>query len=157
MSFLTKNDLSATEQELLNRAVDVMSFAYNPYSSFCVGAALEAMDGSIHVGTNIENATYNNTIHAEMAALAAANTLGVRTFKTVVSIGHPHGGISDEPVMPCGLCRQNLYEFAQLGSGDMIVIGSNTQQDKIIRTSLSQLFPHAFGPKDVGVNLTNFQ
>lgn len=157
MSFLTKNDLGPTEQELLKRAAEAMRFAYSPYSNFCVGAAVEAMDGSIYVGANLENATYNNTIHAEMAALATANNLGVRRFKTVVAIGGPRDGVSEEPVMPCGICRQNLYEFAQLGSGDMIVIGSNTRQDKIIRLPLSTLFPHAFGPKDVGVDLSRFQ
>ena len=156
MPHTTFTSLSTSEQTLLLRAEDVMRFAYSPYSNFCVGAALEAMDGSIHVGTNIENATYGGTVHAEMAALAAANNIGVRHFKTVAAIGCPRGSLSREPVMPCGICRQILYEFAQLSSGDMIVIGSSTDKTSIIRTSLSELFPHAFGPKDVGVDLGRY-
>ena len=157
MSFLSLHDLSPSEQSLLARAKDAMHFAYSPYSNFCVGAAVEAMDGSIYVGTNLENGAYAGVMHAEMVALAVANNAGVRKLKTIAVIGCPRDGFSEEPVMSCGMCRQYLYEFAQLGSDDMIVIGSNTRQDKILRLSLSELFPRAFGSKDVGVDISRFQ
>lgn len=150
-------DLSSAQQSLLLRAEEVMHFAYNPYSRFCVGAALLANDGSVYVGTNVENAAFDLTIHAEAAALANANTSGVRTLSMLAVIGKPQDGVATEPIMPCGICRQNLYEFAQLGSGDLLVIASNTNKDKIISISLQELLPFAFGPKDLGIDLSHYR
>ncbi|MBP6944859.1 cytidine deaminase [Patescibacteria group bacterium] len=149
--------LSLSEQELLTHAEQVMAFAYSPYSTFCVGAALLALDGSIHIGTNMENATHTETIHAEMAALTVANTRGIRQFSTLAVIGKPREGMSREPVMPCGICRQLLHEFAQLGSGDIQILASNTKKDTIIRTSLNELLPQAFGPKDLNIDLSLYR
>lgn len=151
------HELEAREQTLLLRAEQVMMHAYSPYSTFCVGAAVLGEDGSTHVGTNVENAVFDLTIHAEASALSAANTAGVRRLSALAVIGRPRDGISAEPVMPCGICRQNLYEFAQLGSGDLRIIASNTDKDKIILTSVTELLPQAFGPKDVGVNLEPYR
>lgn len=134
-----------------------MAFAYSPYSAFCVGASLLAIDGSTHVGTNMENAAYSDTIHAEMAALAAANNRGIRQFSALAVIGKPRAGVSTEPVMPCGICRQLLHEFAQLGSGDIEILASNTSKDAIIRTSIQEILPYAFGPKDVNVDLSFYR
>lgn len=149
--------LTPSEQALLAQAEKVMAFAYSPYSRFCVGAALLAIDGSTHLGTNMENATHTETIHAEMAALTAANTRGIRQFCTLAVIGKPREGTSMDPVMPCGICRQLLHEFAQLGSGDIQIIASNTNKDRIIRTSLKELLPQAFGPKDLDIDLSFYR
>lgn len=151
------SQLTSSEQSLLSQAEQVMAFAYSPYSSFCVGAALLALDGSIHFGANMENAAYSDTIHAEMAALAAANNRGIRQFSVLAVIGKPREGISAEPVMPCGICRQLLHEFAQLGSGDIEILASNTKKDMIIRTSLTEVLPQAFGPKDLGIDLGRYR
>lgn len=149
--------LSLSEQELLTHAEQVMAFAYSPYSQFCVGAALLAVDGSTHLGTNMENATHTETIHAEMAALTVANSQGIRQFSTLAVIGRPREGMSLEPVMPCGICRQLLHEFAQFGSGDIEILASNTSKDAIIRTSIQEILPYAFGPKDVNVDLSFYR
>jgi cytidine deaminase len=101
----------------------------------------------------MENAAYSDTIHAEMAALAVANNRGIRQFSALAVIGKPREGVSVEPVMPCGICRQLLHEFAQLGSGDIQILASNTKKDAIIRTSVKELLPQAFGPKDLGIDL----
>lgn len=157
MQQFTWSDLSTAEQSLLSRAEEMMAFSYSPYSKFCVGAALLGEDGSIHVGTNMENAVLADTIHAEAAALSSANIKGVRAFSALAVIGKPRDGASKEPVMCCGICRQNLYEFAQLGSGDIKIIASNSQKDKIVRTSLLELLPQPFGPKDLGVDLSSYR
>lgn len=124
-----------TKQELIQTAQDMKMRAYNPYSGFAVGAALECTDGSIFTGCNIENASYSVTLCAERAAAAKA-----------VSEGHTHftriavAGSGNDFCTPCGSCRQFLSEFCD---GDMEIICIN--KDGASETYLlSELLPHAF-------------
>jgi cytidine deaminase len=93
---------------LLARAVAARDGAYAPYSKFSVGAALLGEDGSVWTGANVENASYGLSMCAERTAIfnAVANG-GVRRFAAVAVAG-PGG----EKTLPCGACRQVLYEFA---------------------------------------------
>ncbi|MDQ6611380.1 MAG: cytidine deaminase [Gemmatimonadota bacterium] len=81
--------------------------AYCPYSNYPVGAALEAEDGRIFVGCNVENAAFPAGICAERSALASAVAAGVRKFRSVVIVSD-----ALQPTPPCGVCRQALVEFA---------------------------------------------
>lgn len=76
--------------------------AYVPYSHFAVGAAVRTKDGRIFTGCNIENASYGLTVCAERNAIFAAVKEGVRDFETADT---------EEPVSPCGACRQVMAEF----------------------------------------------
>jgi cytidine deaminase len=96
----------ADDDALLERARAVRQQAYAPYSRFHVGAVLEAEDGSLHLGCNVENASYPLTMCAERNAIAAAVAAGRRRFRTLaVSVS------GAEAVAPCGGCRQALAEF----------------------------------------------
>ncbi len=80
--------------------------AYSPYSKFAVGAALATETGEIFVGCNVENASFSLTICAERSAVAAAVAAGFRKFSAVALAAE-----TEEPVVPCGACRQFLAEF----------------------------------------------
>src|SRR5207237_1319033 len=93
--------------ELVRRARDVQKNAYCPYSKFRVGAALEAADGRVFVGANVESASYGLTICAERMAIGAAIADGARGFSRIVVA--PHVG---PPASPRGACRQLLAQCA---------------------------------------------
>ncbi len=127
--------------------------AYAPYSGFGVGAALLLADGGIITGTNFENASYGLSLCAETVALASANAAGrLHDVRAVAVIG---GRIIDgkitgnEPVRPCGRCRQILNEAAQLAGYDMIVHCASADGKVIEQHLLSELLPYAFGPDDL--------
>ena len=91
---------------LAEQAMDAMRGAYAPYSRFFVGAALEATDGRVFVGCNVENSSYPVGMCAERVALGHAIASGARTFTRLVVAS---SGAS--PASPCGMCRQALAEF----------------------------------------------
>jgi cytidine deaminase len=129
--------------ELLNHAVHaarvVRERAYAPYSGFLVGAALVDEDGGLHVGCNMENASYGLTQCAERAALTAATAAGNRRISICVIVTD-----SEHPVAPCGACRQVLAE-----SNPQMRIISVTLNDDRKEWTLDHLLPSMFGPRDL--------
>ncbi len=86
------------------------------FSGFKVGAALEAADGTVVTGCNVENATYGLTICAERVAMFKALSEGHRQFTRIAIVAD-----TDAPTPPCGACRQILWEFG----GDLEVTLAN--------------------------------
>ena len=107
------------EQSLLAAAIDARRFAQAHYSGFQVGAALEAADGRVVTGCNIENATYGLTICAERVALFKALSEGLTVFSRIAVVAD-----TEDPTPPCGSCRQLLWEYC----GDIeVILGSLTR------------------------------
>jgi cytidine deaminase len=120
-------------QALEAAAVDAMRNAYAPYSKFPVGAAALTDDGRIVSGCNVENASYGLTLCAECALVGNLHMTGgglLRAFYCVDGAGRI--------LMPCGRCRQLLYEFRAPGMELMTTQGIKT---------MDQVLPDAFGPQ----------
>ena len=114
--------------------------AYAPYSNFAVGAAIRLIDGSVITGANVENASLGLSLCAETVAIAKVANAGRLADVAEIAIV---GGANT--IFPCGRCRQVMNEAAQLGGRDIgIYCGSGEN-----RHMLSDLLPHAFGPKDL--------
>ena len=121
--------------ELRAAATEAMHRAYAPYSRYKVGAAALVTDGRIVTGCNVENASYGVTLCAEcglVSELAMSGGGSLVAFVCVNGDGHT--------IMPCGRCRQLLYEFAIPGMLLETVSG--------IRT-IDEVLPDAFGPRDL--------
>lgn len=154
---LTKfSELNKSQKDLVTKAESVMKNAYNPLSHFYVGAALLTKKGNIYLGTFAENSSLGLTICAEPAAILAANTAGERNYKAMAVIGGGEKFDCNEPITPCGRCRQIISDFAQVSDYDIKIICCNTKKDKIILTKISELLPLAFGPKDVKTDVKKF-
>lgn len=119
--------------DLAGRAREAMRQAWAPYSKFPVGAAIEAADGRVFTGCNVESASYGLTICAERMALGAAVVAGARRLKRVVVTT-----AVDPPAAPCGACRQLLAEFGL--DLEVVAVGPTSER----RWTLGTLLPDAF-------------
>ena len=123
-------------EPLLEAAVAVRRNAFAPYSHFTVGAAIEDLEGRIHTGCNVENATYGLTICAERMAIFKAISEGVKPgqFRRIAIAAD-----TETLTPPCGACRQILWEFC----GDIeIVVGNLRRETETYH--LKELFPKPF-------------
>ncbi|MBI4992306.1 MAG: cytidine deaminase [Candidatus Harrisonbacteria bacterium] len=150
-------DLTDLQRQALDEAARVMENAYNPYSHFYVGACLISVDGRLIGGANVENSAYGSTICAERAAILRANAMGIRIFRGVAIIGRGENFNTTEVTGPCGSCRQMLYEVAQLSEYDLEMVMSTTKKDKIIVAAMEELLPLAFGPMNLGADISKYQ
>ena len=116
-------------------AVEIMQRAYAPYSRFKVGVAGLVDDGRVVVGCNVENAAYGVGLCAECGMVSHLHATGGGTLLAVACVDQ-HG----QPLMPCGRCRQLLWE--------------NGRPDTLLKTPegvlpMSSILPQAFGPNDL--------
>jgi len=123
-----------TDRELINMAIDASQFAYAPYSGFAVGAALECEDGSLYTGCNVENAALGDCICAERTAVVKAVSEGKRHFKRMAIFAD-----TNKYCMPCGTCRQMLYEFSP--NVELLCVKSG---GTYVSYKLYDLLPNAF-------------
>lgn len=125
-------------ESLTQQAIDVLPKSYSPYSKFPVGAAAICDDGRIITGVNVENASYGLALCAECSLVSELFRTGggqLVAFACVYGQGNP--------LMPCGRCRQLLYEHSAEGMLLQTVSGIKT---------INEVLPDAFGPKDLDRN-----
>jgi cytidine deaminase len=125
-------------ENLTQKAIDVLPKSYSPYSKFPVGAAAICDDGRIITGVNVENASYGLALCAECSLVSELFRTGggqLVAFACVDGQGNP--------LMPCGRCRQLLFEHSADGMLIQTVSGIKT---------INEVLPDAFGPKDLQRN-----
>ncbi len=107
----SQDELSEEEQQLIQRAIKSARDAYAPYSEFCVGASLLLDNGTCVSGNNQENAAYPDGLCAERVAMFAANANHPGSPPKMMAMAAVfQGNLLDQPVYPCGSCRQVLLE-----------------------------------------------
>lgn len=124
---------------LVKKAFEAQKYAYTPYSSFNVGAALLTKSGKIYTGCNIECASYGGTNCAERTAIFKAVSEGDKDIAAIAVVG-----AEDEYTFPCGICRQVILEF---GKDIKLIIAKSETEYKVF--DISELLPHSFSPEDL--------
>lgn len=132
-----------TDEELVQKAIEAMSFAYAPYSNHYVGAALLTDDDEVYTGCNVENASFSPTNCAERTAVFKAVSEGKRKFKAIAIVGGKKG-VMEGMFPPCGVCRQVLREFCDTDL--KVLLG---KPDGYMKTTLGDLLPYSFSPADL--------
>ncbi len=121
--------------ELIDLAIETSKKAYVPYSHFPIGAVLVAKNGQIFTGVNIENASFGLTNCGERTAIFKAVSEGVTDFEELIVYGE-----TEQPVSPCGACRQVMAEFF---SKDLKVTLVAKDKSTVVMT-VRELLPYSF-------------
>lgn len=124
-----------TWQELQRAATEALAHSYSPYSNFPVGAAALVSDGRVVTGANIENASYGVTLCAECSLVSALHMSGGGSLVAFVCVNG-----NGDVLMPCGRCRQLLYEHRAQDMQLLTVSGVR---------SMDEVLPDAFGPQNL--------
>lgn len=143
--FESIDELPDSVKKLMEKAFEAKDKAYAPYSKFKVGAAFLLNNGVIITGNNQENAAYPSGMCAERVAVwrVSAQYPNQKILKLAITASSS-SQITNEPVAPCGACRQTLSEY-ELKQKDKIEVYFMGEVGKIIKTdSLLDLLPIAF-------------
>lgn len=119
--------------DLLREAEEGMAKAYAPYSNFRVGAAVLARSGKVYRGCNIENGSFGATVCAERVAIFKAASEGEAAITAIAIVS-----ANDPRILPCGICRQVLWELA----GDLDIVIGGASSVEVLK--LSSLYPQPF-------------
>ena len=128
----------APPKDMLDLANQYTDKPYAPYSGFRVVSVVRGGSGRLYVGVNVENASYGLTVCAERVAVFKAVTEGERNIKEVLVYALD----SDEPVFPCGACRQVIAEFSSDGS--TIIYAYSAKTGRWRAATLRELLPETF-------------
>ena len=123
--------------ELILKAKDAREASYSPYSKFKVGAAILMKDGTYILGCNVENSSYGLSICAERNALFQMVARGYKKgdAKAMCIIGQ-----TDDPISPCGACRQVMEELL---TKDCKIVLANLKND-VKEMTIEELLPYSF-------------
>jgi cytidine deaminase len=139
------DELKEDDAFLLQQARLATADAYAPYSKFRVAAVARLKNGEIVKGTNQENASFPVGICAERVLLSAVSSLYPNTAIDTIAVSyHNENAESNEPIAPCGICRQTLQEYEQRANEPVrLILGGETGKVLVIPQA-GALLPLAF-------------
>ena len=138
-------ELDANDAELLRLAHEATHSAYAPYSKFHVGAAARLANGEIVTGCNIENAAYPSGLCAERVTLFAAQAQYPDVPVEALAItARSESKTIDEPVAPCGACRQVMVEVEQRSGIPLRVLCQGETGPIMVFNGIESLMPFLF-------------
>ena len=142
--FCQLEELNEAEQQLVRKAMQATDNSYSPYSHFRVGAAIRLEDGSEIIGANQENAAYPVTLCAERTAIFAAQAQQPElSIESMAIAARNEKGFTEDPVTPCGSCRQVILEIEQRYGKPMKIYLYGTKGVYVIDT-VCDLLPLCF-------------
>lgn len=130
-------------QALLRAASEAMRRAYAPYSHYQVGAAASVDDERVVTGCNVENASYGVGLCAECGLVSQLHLGGGGRLTRFVCVDR-----DEQVIMPCGRCRQLLFEH---GGPDLLLLTPEGER------TLAEVLPQAFGPADLARTASNHE
>lgn len=122
--------------DYIKKANKLLCKAYVPYSKFPVSAIVIDQDGNEYEGVNVENAAYGLCLCAERNAITSGVTKNLKSIRTIYITGN-----TNEPISPCGSCRQVIAEFS---TKDTKVILGSSKTDEYKEMNLETLIPYYF-------------
>jgi cytidine deaminase len=141
----SSSELNEEDRKLFDAATDATSLSYAPYSKFYVGAAARLKNGEIIKGANQENASFPAGLCAEGTVLAnAAVRFPGMAIDTLAITFRSDNTPSDNPIAPCGICRQSLQEFRERTGEPVRLIMGGKQGKVIVVEDASYLMPFSF-------------
>jgi cytidine deaminase len=144
--FDSLDELSQSEKELMQIAIEARGNAYAPYSQFMVGAAVHLANGEIVIGSNQENASFPSGLCAERVAVfqAGAKYPNVAIDSIAISVSSKTHKV-DKPAAPCGNCRQAIAEYEQKQNTPISILMMGVSGKIFKCESLKDILPLAFG------------
>lgn len=122
--------------DYIKKANKLLCKAYVPYSKFPVSAIVIDQDGNEYEGVNVENAAYGLCLCAERNAITSGVTKNLKSIRTIYITGN-----TNEPISPCGSCRQVIAEFS---TKDTKIILGSLKTDEYKEMDLDNLIPYYF-------------
>ena len=120
--------------DYIKKANKLLCRAYVPYSKFPVSAIVIDQDGNEYEGVNVENAAYGLCLCAERNAITSGVTKNLKSIRTIYITGN-----TNEPISPCGSCRQVIAEFS---TKDTKIILGSSKTDEYKEMDLDALIPY---------------
>lgn len=144
------DQLEPADLALLNKARHATAAAYAPYSQFRVAAAALLDNGEVVAATNQENASYPVGICAERSLLSTISAVYPDNRILVMALSYSNAkGVSNQPISPCGICRQSLAEYESRYQQPVKLIMSGLEGPVYIIPNTSQLLPLRFSASDM--------
>lgn len=146
--YASVKDLTKKDAQLILEAKKMVKLAYAPYSNFQVGAALLLENDQIITGNNQENAAYPSGLCAERVAIFSASAhYPKQAIKTIAISVKSKNTVVNQPLSPCGACRQVIAEYENKFKKPIRIIMTGEKGAVYIAQSIESLLPLMFSKK----------